>query len=346
MEKYILKSKDYEFINNLIKTTNSIDSIYRKMYDLEINGKKDTEDFNQILDYLSMAIEVEEKLYKEANLSYLQCIAIADYILQDKLPDGFLNDTESIMNQCYDNRVLRRILSILVHKIISDHESVRQMLPEEIIELMEQLGMPNPDKLVSQAIYSSIELQKAFERDIFNGYLAILQEFIVSNTYKNFRNDLIRSKYNTSFINKQIENDMISSKFDIPDTFYVNSRFVADLTQTDLELYKMLKNLYGVKESTKQISEVIEIGDMDYSDSKKAITSILRQCLMRSAFLLMSDEVISDVNYEFHEFVEDKKYLDRHPHDRISEQLIVNCFKAIKKDKNKPCVLSFGYRKK
>jgi len=345
MEKYILKSKDYEFINNLIKTTNSIDSIYRKMYDLEINGKKDTEDFNQILDYLSMAIEVEEKLYKEANLSYLQCIAIADYILQDKLPDGFLNDTESIMNQCYDNRVLRRILSILVHKIISDHESVRQMLPEEIIELMEQLGMPNPDKLVSQAIYSSIELQKAFERDIFNGYLAILQEFIVSNTYKNFRNDLIRSKYNTSFINKQIENDMISSKFDIPDTFYVNSRFVADLTQTDLELYKMLKNLYGVKESTKQISEVIEIGDMDYSDSKKAITSILRQCLMRSAFLLMSDEVISDVNYEFHEFVEDKKYLDRHPHDRISEQLIVNCFKAIKKDRNKPSVLSLGYRK-
>lgn len=345
MEKYILKSKDYEFINSLIKTTTSIESLYKKMYDLEVSGKKDTDDFSKILDYLNMAIEVEDKLYQEANLSYLQCIALADYLLEDRLPEGFLNDTESIMGQSYDNRVLRRILSILVHRIISDHQSVREMLPNEVIDLMKQLGMPNPDKLVSQVIYSSIELQKAFERDIFNGYLAILQEFIASNVYKNFRNDLIRSKYNTSFINKQIENDMISSKFDIPDTFYVNSRFVADLTQTDLELYKMLKNLYGVKESTKQISEVIEIGDMDYSDSKKAITSILRQCLMRSAFLLMSDEVISDVNYEFHEFVEDKKYLDRHPHDRISEQLIVNCFKAIKRDRNKPSVLSLGYRK-
>jgi len=344
MEVYRLEKKDFEQINNLIKTTSSIDNLYKKIYALEIDGKKDSEDYKKLLDYLNIAIEVETKLYNEYNLNSSKCIAWAEYLLSDRLPDGFENDMESIMKQDYSNRIIRRILSVLVHKIVSNHKNVKEMLPTEIMELMKQLGMPNPDKIVSQAVYSSIEIQKAFEKDILNSYLAFLQEFLQKEEYRNFRSQLINSKYNIAFINKEIENSMISNNFDIPDTLYVNSRFVADLLQMDLDLYKLLKNSYGVKTSTQQISEIIEIGDLDYSDPIKATTSILRQCLMRAAFLLMSDEVISDVNYEFHEFVEDKKYLDRHPNDRISEQLIINCFRSIKKDKNKPNVLSLGYR--
>ena len=345
MEKYILNTSDFEFINSLIKTTSSIDTLYRKMCELEVNGEKDTEEYQQLLDYLNISLEVENKLYSDAKLNYSRCVAIVNFILNKKLPDKFLNDVESIMQQDYSNRILRRILNVLVHKILEDHESLKEMLPNEMIELMYQIGMPNPDKIVSHAIYSSIELQKAFEKDSLNGFLNFLQEFIDNNDYKFYKKDLICTKYNTAFINKSVESEMISNKFEIPATFYINSRFVADITQTDLELYNLLKNLYGTKESTKQISEIIELGDMDYGDSKKAITSILRQCFMRANFLLMSDEAISDVNYEFHEFIEDKKYLERHPQDRISEQLIINCFKSIKKDKNKPCVLSFGYRK-
>lgn len=345
MERYRLNKQDFELIDRLVKTTNSIETLYKKMYDLEISGKKDSNEYKKLLDYLKMTIEVEDKIYQDANLDYLRCIGLADYIIEDRLPDGFTNDVESIMSQNYDNRVLRRILSILFHKVISDYNGIKEMLPNELVDLMIQLGMPNPDKIVSQAIYSSIELQKAFEKDTFSGFLTFLQEFINKKDYANFKEQLISSKYNTSFINKAIESDMISSSFDIPETFYVNSRFVADLTNTDLDLYKLLKNSYGVKESTKQISEVIEMGDMDYSDPKKATSSILRQCLMRASFLLMSDEVISDVNYEFHEFVESEKYLNRHSHDRISEQLIINCFKSIKRDRSKPSVLSLGYRK-
>ena len=345
MEKYKLMKQDYEWLQKLIQTSTSIETLYKKMFDLEISGKKDTDDYKKMLEYLSISIDVEDELYNNGNLSYSKCMALVEYILNDRVPDGFLNDIESIMTQDYNNRVLRRILNVLVNKIISDYDSIQRMLPSEITDLMEQLGMPNPEQVVSQAIYSSIELQKAFEKDTLNGFLAILQEFTCKESYRTFREDLIRTKYNTSFINKNIETDMRSNSFEIPETFYTNSRFVADLTQTNLELYKLLKDVYGTKESTNQISKVIEMGDMDYSDPKKATSSILRQCLMRSAFLLMSDEVISDVNYEFHEFVEDEKYLNRHPNDRISEQIVINCFKAIKRDRNKPSVLSLGYRK-
>lgn len=345
MEKYKLVSEDYKWLERIIQTTTSIETLYKKLFDLEIKGQKDTEEYKQIMDYLSIAIDVEDKVYEEANLNYYKCIALADHIIDDRLPEKFLNDTESIMQQDYNNRVLRRILNVLVHKVLSDYDSIREMLPNELIELMKQLGMPNPDELVSKAIYSSIELQKAFEKDTFNGFLAFLQEFINKKDYNSFKEHLIRSKYNTAFINKNIEIDMRSNKFEIPETFYANARFIADLIQVDLDLFYVLKNSYGVKESTKQISEIIEMSDLDYGDTTKATTSILRQCLMRASFFLMSDEVISDVNYEFHEFVENKKYLERHQNDHISEQLVINCFRGIKKDRNKPSVLSLGYRK-
>ena len=264
--------------------------------------------------------------------------------LNSKLSKEFPNDMDSIMTQNYDNRILRRILSTLVYRVISDYEGIKNTLPNEIIDLMTQLGMPNPDQIVSQSIYSSIELQKAFEKDLINGYLVFLQELFNKKENIPYRGALLKSKYNVLFINKQVEKDLLSSKFHIQDNFYANSKFIADLTQIDLELYKMLRNSFGVKESAKQISEMIEVGDMDYSDINTSISSMLRQCLMRSAFLLMSDEVISDVNYEFHEFIEKDDYLKRHPNDRISEQLIINCFKSIKRDRTKQMVLSFGLR--
>lgn len=345
MKKYKLVNKDFEWLERITQTTISIEALYKKMYDLEINGQKDTEEFSTLMEYLTIAIDVEDKVYNDANLNYSKCVALTEYIINDKLPSEYLNDTESIMLQDYNNRVSRRILNILMHKVISDYNSVKEVLPRELIGVMEQLGMPNPEQLVSQAIYSSVELQKAFEKDILNGFLAFLQEFINKKDYYSFRKYLVRSKYNTAFINKDTEIDMRNNRFEIPETFYTNSSFIADLTQTDLELFELLKNSYGTREANQQISEIIEMNDMDYSDPTKATTSILRQCLMRAAFLLMSDEVISDINYEFHQFIEDKNYLERHHKDRISEQIVVSCFRGIKKDRNKPSVLSSEYEK-
>ena len=76
-------------------------------------------------------------------------------------------------------------------------------MPYELIELMKQLGMPNTDEIVSKAIfYNSGELQKSFEEDTINGFLAFLQEFITNKDYNSCKEYLIRSKYYTSFIKR------------------------------------------------------------------------------------------------------------------------------------------------
>lgn len=346
MGKYILQKKDFEEIAALINVTTAISNDYKALYNLETNGKKDTEEYKKVLDNLHMDIEFENKLYNEYyHLNYDKCYAWIEYLFENQMPKELKKDIESMMEQDYSNRVIIRILNTLINKMTEDYQNIKKIIPEEVIELLKQLGMPNPDKLASQSAYSNIKIQESLEIDTLNAYLSILQEYIQKEDYRSFRNQLINSKYNITFINKEIEKGMLSNNFDIPETLYINSKMIADLHQVDSNIYDLLKDHYSIQISAKQISEIIEISDMDYSDQNKATTSILRQCLMRASFLLMSDDAISNVNYTFHEFIEGKEYLDRHPNDRISEQLIINCFRSIKKDKNKPNILSLTYRK-
>ncbi len=344
MEISKLTKQDFEWLEGIIQTTSSIESLYKKLYDLEINGQKDTKEYTKLLDYLSIAVSVEDKIYKEANLDYSKCMALSDYIIGDRIPSGFVNDMESIMTQNYNNRVLRRILSILIHRMTSDYSSVREMLPSEVIYFMRQSGVVNPEQHLLQAIRSNIAVQEAFERETIGGFMIFLQEAINKRDYRNLQEYLICSKYNMSFINKNIEMDMRIDRFEITGILYYDSWLVADLNQMDLNLCRLLREYYGVSKSTEQIAEIIGMRDTDYLVPVKNVMSILRQCLMRSAFLLMGDDAISDVNSSFHDLVESREYLERHSEDCISEQAIINCFKGIRRDRNKFKSLSLKYK--
>lgn len=311
MQKYIFEISDFKQMESLIKTASSIDSLYQKMYELEIHGKKDTEEYKKLFDYLIIALEVENKIYKDSKLDYKKGFAWFDYLIDNKLPFDYVSDLESIMRQDYNHRIIRRILNSLLYQITLESD-----------------------------------VQKALEKDVINAYLVFLQESIDKQNYHNLKKNLIKSKYNTAFIKKEIETEMILSNFTISNTLYISSRFIADLMNMDLEFYNMSKNLYGGKISMFQISELMEMQDESYNDPVKSTTSTLRQCLMRAAFLLMSDEIISEVNDEFHEIIESNEYLCRNPHDKISEQLVINCFKSIKKDQKKPKVLAIEYNAK
>lgn len=341
MEKYKLQNEDYELIQELTKIDTIIELIYKKLYELEINNKKDSNDFKNYLNSLKNIIKVENKIYKDANLNHIRSFALANYILDYKLPVHFLNDIESLMTQDYSNKVLRRIMNILYHNIVFDNKMYKEKFPSELLELMKNIGISDIDSIVNESIHSNIELRKAFEKDTLNGYLVFLQEYINNEYYKAFKINFTHNKYITSFVYKNVENNMISDNFNIQDTFYINSRLIADLTNINLKLYEELKNDYGLEECTSQISKLINIKDSEYNDRKNIITSLLRECYIRSTFLLLNDETILDINSSFHDFIESKEYL-REGSNSISENNIIKCFKLVKKDRNKLKILSLN----
>lgn len=342
---YKFTNDDIDKINELIKVTSSIDSIYNKLYDLEIKGKQESNEYKKLLEYLSIMKEVEDKLYDEANLTFERCVAWTNYITM-QLPQNFTEEYQSLINQDYDNRIFRRILAELKRNVVYNYKNIKKLMPKEMLEFGKKISKENSENFLNNMIHVNAEIKKAIDKDILNAYLLFVQEFIDNPKYDGIKTLLIKSKYNTYFINKESENEIINNKFVIPSELYINSKFIADINQFDLKMLKILKDDNAIRIAIPEISQLIEMTDIEYNNQKKAITSILRQCLLRSSFLLMSDLAIEEVNFAFHKLIDDKKYFERHKNDRISEQHIINCFKNINKDKTKQNIVSFGYRKK
>ncbi len=335
MEKdYKLRQSDYEQIEAVIKITSSIDILYRRLYDLEINNQKDTDEYKKILEYLDISLEVEKGNYEKMNLSANKCVLIINYLLEQRMSSDPKSDLETIILQEDFNRVIRRVISILGSKVLNDHSELQRMIPSQLIEMLQYLGLQNANELVMESIQSSVIMRQAFEKETLNTFLLFLQEVLEDKNYLSFRNRLLKAKYDIIFVNKDIESEMLISNFNVMN-FLFNSKITADFLSLDSNLYKILKNGYGVKISTYQIAELLELSDMDYSSQNTALASILRQLYMRSGFLLLDDEVISDVNYEFHEFVENPNYLNKHKEDKISISVIIQAFRKIKKDREK-----------
>lgn len=342
---YKLDSNEIEKIEKLIKLTSSIDEIYNKLYNLELEGKHNTNEYIQLLEYLKSLINIEKNLYEDENFTLEKCTLWAKYILSNKVPKNFFDGLEGIMIRDYKNRVYRRILGVLKNKVIYDCNNVTRLIPKDFRNLIKDQTIPNLDKITNYVIQCNINVNKAIEKDTFNAFLLFLQESIDQNKYIHFKSDLIQTKYDTSFIDLNIESDMINCSFQIQDKIYESARFTSDLVQMPLEVLTTIKNSNGSKNAMIQISELIEINDNDYTDKEKNISSILRQCLLRSYLLLLTNDVLDEVNFKFHELIDDKEYLKRHPKDKLSEQFIMECFKGIKKDRTKQNILSFGYRK-
>ena len=343
MKGYVFNNDDFIQIDNLIKITSSIDSIYSKLYDLETKDKKDTDDYRKLMEELKLSIEIENKQYEVCNLNYWKCVAWRHYFLNKKVPVNFIGNIESMMIPDYNYRIMRRIISKLEKKMTTDFESIKETLPQDLEKQLKQLGLYN-NNFLSKMVDSSEDVLESLQLDILNAYLTILEEFIDNKDYNYLKNELINSKYNLSFIKGKIESDMISNNFEVSDTIYINSKFYADLIHLDFKRYNDLRNSLGQEKIMNQIINLLEIGDMDYSNSSKICTSVLRQCFIRASLLTMGNDMIEKINLKFNQYIKDEKYVQKHPYDRISKQLIENCFNNVEKDREKVSIISLSLR--
>lgn len=62
MEKYKIPLDDYKNINSLIKITKKIYLLYQRLYKLDIEDKKDTKEYKDIIKQISI-LKKEEKNY-------------------------------------------------------------------------------------------------------------------------------------------------------------------------------------------------------------------------------------------------------------------------------------------
>lgn len=347
MEKHRIDKNDFDFIEELEQKAGTIESIYEKMFQLELNGQKESKEFKDLLAELRTAIAKEKSLYQLPDLDFARIDALAHFILENRTPDDFKKDMYSIINQEHEGKVERRILGSLIRKNSENYEGVKESLPGIITGFLGMIGDLDGeelDKELTKSIVSSNILQKSIENDTYNGFLTILREFINDPKYAKFREPLLRSKYYLAYINPSLEEGLLSNGFEIPETFYSGAQFAANITGTNNLALEMMQDVYGFPIAIENIGELLTTSDEELMDYNKATTAILRQCILRSLFLYLSTDRIKTLNVSFQQLLEDDDYKGMHPDGQKSEELITECFEAADRDREKQKTLSFGQK--
>lgn len=343
MDLIKLEKDDLENLEKIIKTHLSLEKLYEKLYLLEINNQQESLEYSKGLDYLNIVLEVEKDQIKSLNLDFYKCQRIIAYIFAKKLSKDFLNDIECITRGDYNLKIYRRLLYILYNKFNTYHDMLRdKLMSKEEQELLKRIGSNLNEEALSNQIYSNVEVKKTLDNDLYSNFLVFLQEMINNSTYKKYYAELIKRKYVLAFINPNIEEELIKNRFVINDKLSIKAKFIANLTNMPEVAYTFLKNSCMNDIYNSQIHLMLETSNFDYENSNQAVTSLLRQCFIRSVFLFMNSEEMLELNYSFHEFIESK---DHSKESTISEQLIIDCFNQSKLDKEKLDVPDFKYKK-
>ena len=191
MEEYKITDEDLDQINKIFKISNSICSLYNQLCQLEIDGKKDTEEYKKVMDYLNITIEVEQEYYNEAKLYSHKCASWIYFIMSNKIPLKLVSNFTSILHSKFELAASRRVLENLISIYINSEE---EQLDEGIMQLINDLNISN---FMKQDIHLEdyIKFQEYFEKDFLNLFLIYIQGCIDHIDQKKVNDDELRKKF-------------------------------------------------------------------------------------------------------------------------------------------------------
>lgn len=332
MKQLFFDKNELQIVESLLEAATTIDNIYENLYNLEITGKKDSEDYRKLLNALKKAKKIEEARIKQANIDYDQAIKII--LLLQNTPTWIKNNNlYCTLLQKYDDRVIRRIINIFNYQIKISIKYQEKHKSKEIIEFLHILGETEEDLLKDMSNYEKVNF--AINDDIESTLIAILSDYISNPAYSIYKNQLIKAKYYIAFINRNIESQLLAKGFDSTEETYINSTLIANMLGKTQEEYHSIIAINTLYYLMPQISELLSITDDDYSVPEKNVESILRQCYIRAMLTMLSDEDVQKVNNKFLSIINSKQYIQKHTTDSISENAVACCFKCQNFDKGK-----------
>lgn len=317
-------------VKSLMAVLNSIDDLYNKLFDLELQGFKDGEEYRKHLEYLKLTLEVKDKYYN--SLTSVQKLEILIKINNNY---SFNNIFNCLINLDKIDRIKARLVSKLSEEInIVDQKTLLNILPKEFIDYF----VYKDKGLLRNLIIASTKIESSFQEDLLSIYLSFLKDTMYSNNYSRYLPELLKMKYDLSFINENIENLLLINNFEIKDNVIIQSEVIYNMLGLDDLLFNFLKNGFGIKIFNEQLDNLLMIKDNDYFEDNNKITSLLRTALFRSSFLFINDDVITDF-FDQHKVI--FNFENSAESNNLSKMIILNTFENAKSDRERHLILKF-----
>lgn len=331
--------EELTIIESFLESSQNIKNIYVKLEQLDINNKKNSQEYITLINKLKQEIIKENNKYKNANLTSEQKTIIIELLATN--PKSYKKDNiDTIINQQNNDLITRRVFNILINQTITNIDYTKNHIPNKLLELLNTCGLSTNDNKSYKEINNYTKIQLAISNDINLLFLSILQENINLWKYSQYKNNLLNAFYSTLFINKDIEEQLINNNFNIENNIYMNSKLTNDLLKYNSIIYNIITSLLVEPLIDTHITNLLKIKDTEYNYPSINIYSILTECYIRSLLTFLPQDKIQYLKKQFHYLITNQNY----PKDnRNSQETIINCFKNIKHDKSKKRIISLHH---
>lgn len=341
MKKHRFTSSDYDLLKTLLTVTKTIKLIYDDLYKLEINDKKDTDEYKSLMDALKYHIHREDELYQEIALSIERLYAFSEYLF----PHGngeFEDEVEMLKRDKIDEiikvRLSSRLLDLINNYSFNDLDPSEEDLDDiENIdpELMADISREDID--YDKEYQEDVALEASIVKDISNTILAILNKYLKNPKYSFMKDKLVKFKYNYSYIYKSIEYSILENNLEISQVLYWENPLLSDLQRRDRKHTLSVLNKYIEILFETQVDDLTYLMTEEITIETKKEQLTLTAIILRASMLFADSKTIVNLRKTI-----DLEILLSGVNDPLIEETINEIFVENIKDNKLPHVISLN----
>lgn len=249
-----------DIVNSLERATDTIYQAYELLYELEVDGEKNTSMYGITLNLLHKAIWVENDVLSRLNKNFM----VEDALIY--FGEKFNREVAFIINASPKKEDIPkiRIMNNLYFKLLENKK-------------------PDEHCLISASI---------FKLNVFVDYLQLALSIVQENENENVKNDLLRMKYVLSMSNSKLENILIRRGFDIEMHPYITFGMLYITLEDKIEGTRLAnENMLALLATNIKVVLSKESG---FKKSNKAYSDFLFICSSLRASLVLMDEDTRD----------------------------------------------------
>lgn len=249
-----------DIVNSLERATDTIYQAYELLYELEVDGEKNTSMYGITLNLLREAIWVESDVLSRLNKTFM----VEDALIY--FGEKFNREVAFIINASPKKEDVPkiRIMNNLYFKLLENKKHDEHCL-----------------------ISASI-----FKLNVFVDYLQLALSIVQENENENIKNDLLRMKYVLSMSNSKLENILIRRGFDIEMHPYITFGMLYITLEDKIEGTRLAnENMLALLATNIKVVLSKESG---FKKSNKAYSDFLFICSSLRASLVLMDEDTRD----------------------------------------------------
>lgn len=249
-----------DIVNSLERATDTIYQAYELLYELEVDGEKNTSMYGITLNLLHKAIWVENDVLGRLNKTFM----VEDALIY--FGEKFNREVAFIINASPKKEDVPkiRIMNNLYFKLLENKK-------------------PDEHCLISASI---------FKLNVFVDYLQLALSIVQENENENIKNDLLRMKYVLSMSNSKLENILIRRGFDIEMHPYITFGMLYITLEDKIEGTRLAnENMLALLATNIKVVLSKESG---FKKSNKAYSDFLFICSSLRASLVLMDEDTRD----------------------------------------------------